>query len=750
MTLKEKILLCEGVNFWETKAVPEYGISSMYMCDGPHGIRRQDNKADHLGMNRSNPATCFPTAVSTACSWDEELLGRVGATIAKEAADQKIGVFLGPGVNIKRNPLCGRNFEYFSEDPYLTGKLAASYINKAQQNGIGTSLKHFACNEQEYKRFQSDSVLDERALREIYLTAFEMAVTEGKPKTVMCAYNKINGEYCSDSVELLTTILREEWKFDGLVMTDWGAMNNRIMGFKAGCDLNMPGGSDYMLQETINAVNSGELNEADIDRSVQRVIKMVKDSQKALELKVSCDYDLHHRFACEVAEQSAVLLKNENGILPLKEDQTIAIVGEMATNMRYQGTGSSYVNPTRIIRPADVLTQSACVSTADIAIVFTGLPEDYESEGFDRDDMKMPSDQVKLIEDTARENPNTIVVLFCGAPVEVPWEDKVKAILYMGLPGQGGGEAVKNLLYGKVNPSGKLAETWPMTYSDVPSSMYYAQRDAHYRESIYVGYRYYDKAKVSPRWRFGYGLSYTRFSYSDAYINEEDKEVRFTLSNGGERDGGEVISLYVTSPQDGIHRPIRELKGFQKVYLRAGESTTLKFKLDDRCFAIWNEGWKIPSGEYGIYIGGNPEKLMLAGSIKKSGGNIVIPDWQPDSWYEQPYGTPSQAQWEAMLGRKCIPQIWKKGEFTMNNSVIDMKESSSVMRFMYRGINRTISKSVSPGTAKHKMYMESSAGSPLRSMQISGGVKANLLQGLLAMANGKFLRGLSILLKRAD
>ena len=509
MTLREKIAFCEGKNFWETREFPQYEIPSVFMCDGPHGLRKQEGiEKDYLGVNESRPATCFPAAVLTACSWNEELIGKIGAAIAEEAMDQGVGLFLGPGVNIKRNPLCGRNFEYFSEDPYLAGKLAASYIKNAQKSGIGTCLKHFACNNQEYKRFLSDSVIDERTLREIYLTPFEIAVREGKPKAVMCAYNKINGVYCSDNRELLTGILRNEWGFDGVVITDWGAMNDRIAAFKAGCDLNMPGGSSYMEREVIDAVTKGELAEAEIDRSVQRIRKLVLEARKVLENRTNCDYDAHHELARIAAEQSAVLLKNEDNILPLKERQKIAIVGDMAKNMRYQGAGSSHINPTRLVQPADVLSGNASVEEADVAIVFAGLPPEYESEGFDREHMKMPAEQVRLIEETAAKNPNTVVVLFCGAPVEMPWADKVKGILYMGLPGQAGGEAVRNLLYGVVNPSGKLAETWPMQYRDCPSSSYYPQRDGQYREGIYVGYRYYDKANVPVRWKFGFGNFY--------------------------------------------------------------------------------------------------------------------------------------------------------------------------------------------------------------------------------------------------
>lgn len=725
MTLEQRIKLCEGQNFWETKGFPDDGIPAMFMCDGPHGLRKQENQTDHLGVNESRPATCFPTAVTTACSWDTELLGNIGAAIAQEAADQGVGVFLGPGANIKRNPLCGRNFEYFSEDPYLAGKLAGAFIEQAQQNGIGASLKHFACNNQELKRFQSNSVLDERTLREIYLAAFEVAVREGNPKTVMCAYNQINGVYCSDNVELLTRILRDEWGFSGVVMTDWGGMHDRVKAFKAGCDLNMPGGSDYMLADTQKAVQTGDLDETDIDRSARRIKKMVLDAEQALKGNLPCDYDAHHVLARKAAEQGAVLLKNEGHLLPLSEKQSIAVVGDMAQNMRYQGAGSSHINPTKLVYPADVLQCTARVEDADVVLVFAGLPPEYESEGFDRKHMRLPDAHVQLIEETAKQNPNTVVVLFCGAPVEAPWADSVKAILYMGLPGQAGGEAVKNLLYGAANPSGKLAESWPMRYEDCPSAPYYGTRDAVYREGIYVGYRYYDKADILPRWKFGFGLSYTEFSYSDAKIDKDSVSV--TITNTGPCPGAEIVQLYVAPPIKSAHRPTRELKRFTKVFLKPGESKAVHFTLDDRCFAVWSDGWKVPKGTYTIQVGGDPDELQTVGTIEAGSDEVML-----------------SALWETLEHKPDVPQ---KGKFTMDNSVVDMKEHSLVMKIMYWGVKKTIAKGAVPGTPEYRMLMESSAGSPLRSMAISGGMKESLFHGLLSMANGKFFRGLRILIK---
>ncbi|ANX00396.1 glycosyl hydrolase [Thermoclostridium stercorarium subsp. leptospartum DSM 9219] len=747
MTLKEKIALCEGKNFWETRDFPQYGIPSIFMCDGPHGLRKQEvTGREPSGVNESRPATCFPAAVSTACSWDEELLGKIGAAIAEEALDQGVGVFLGPGVNIKRNPLCGRNFEYFSEDPYLAGKLAASYIKNAQKNGIATCVKHFACNNQEYRRFNSDSVIDERTLREIYLTPFEIAVREGRPKAVMCAYNKINGVYCSDNKVLLTDILRNEWGFEGVVITDWGAMNDRIAAFKAGCDLNMPGGSNYMEQEVLDAVARGELSEAEIDRSAERIKKMVREAYEVLGNRTGCDYNAHHELARIAAEQSAVLLKNEDDILPLKEWQKIAIVGDMAGNMRYQGSGSSHINPTKLVQPADVLKSRASVEEADVAVVFAGLPPEYESEGFDRDSMEMPPEQVRLIEETAAKNPNTVVVLFCGAPVETPWADRVKGILYMGLPGQAGGEAVKNLLYGIANPSGKLAETWPIRYSDCPSAAYYPQRDGQYREGIYVGYRYYDKANVRVRWKFGFGLSYTEFAYSNPQINGET--VKITVTNTGKRAGAEVVQLYIAPPHDGIHRPVKELKRFAKVFLTPGENREISFTLDNRCFAVWDGGWKVPEGKYTVLVGGNPDKLTVAGVVEKAGEKIKVPYWQPGSWYEKPFGPPPLEQWEKMIGSKYVPYTPQKGNFTMNDTLAEMKKYSFIMRILYWYVKISVTRGMKRGTAEYRMMVESSVGSPLRNLQISGGMSGKIFRGLLAIANGKYIKGLRTLLKK--
>ena len=760
MTLEDKIALCSGENFWETKKYEKYGIPSLFMCDGPHGLRKQENAADMLGVHESRKATCFPAEVTTAGSWDPELLAEIGAAIGEEAREQGVGLVLGPGANLKRNPLCGRNFEYFSEDPHLAGKLAAGFIRGAEAQGIGTSLKHFAVNSQEKSRFTSDSVLDERTLRELYLTAFEIAVKEGKPSTVMCAYPKLNGVHCSDNKRLLTDILRTEWGFNGMVVTDWGAMNDRIEGFSAGCDLNMPGGSDYMEKEVLQAVKNGTLPVSCIDNSARRVLKLVFRAAETLKAPASCDYEAHHALAKRAAAEGAALLKNEGGILPLKQGAKIAVIGAMAKNLRYQGAGSSHINPTGLSQPLDFLPDAIyatgcddrgdttdalltearrAAQQAEAVVVFAGLPDHYESEGFDRDNMKMPAGHLRMIEAVVSANPNTVVVLLCGSAVECPWADEVKAVLYMGLPGQAGGEAIADLLYGRVNPSGKLAESWPYRYEDVPSSEIYGKTaDALYQEGVYVGYRYYDKAGVPVRWRFGYGLSYTEFAYSNLAVDGDTVSV--AIKNTGSFAGAEVVQLYMEAPQDGLHRPLRELKGFQKVFLQPGESRTVTFTLTGRSFAVWQDGWKIPAGTYAVCVGG------LRAEMEKNGDVLLVPTWQKGSWYACCTGKPNQTAWEAVLGRTYTPPVLKKGSFTMDNTVMEMKDHSLIMKIMFRAVEATIAKGFGGKkdyeNPEFRMLMNSSAGSPLRSMMISGGMKGGVLPGMLEMANGHFFRGI--------
>lgn len=771
MTLEDKISLCTGADFWHSKKMEQYGISSFTMSDGPHGLRCQSDAADMIGVNQSNPATCFPTAVTAGASWNPELYAAEGRAIGEEAVKYGVDVVLGPGCNIKRNPLCGRNFEYLSEDPYIAGKLAAAFIEGQQSTGVSSSLKHFAVNNQEYKRQNGDSQVDDRAMREIYLAPFETAVKESKPGTVMCSYNKINGVHASDNKWLLTDVLRGEWGFEGMVVTDWGALNDRIEGYKAGCDLNMPGGSKFMEKDALEAVKNGTLSESNIDAASERIIRLALHSAK-MRKEGGFNEDVHDKLACTVAQQGAVLLKNDSHILPAKIED-IALIGDMAKNFRYQGAGSSHINPTRLTSLTDALpevpyfaccdaegkvTESALQEAAKVAkkakaaVVVAGLPDSYESEGFDRENMKMPEGHNRMIEEVAAANPNTIVVLLGGGAMELPWFDKVKAILYMGLSGQAGGQACADLLTGKANPSGKLTETWPLRYDDVISKETFGKRDAEYRESIYVGYRYYDKARIAVRFPFGYGLSYAEFTYSDLQIH--DRTVTAAITNTGSVSGAEVVQLYIAPPQNGIHRPVRELKGFARVELEPGESRQVTFTLDDRSFAVWADGWTVPGGSYEVLLAASSQDIRLRGFVEVMGENLKIPDWQTGSWYETISSRPSREEWEKVMGHSvAINPEAKKGQFTLDNSCLEMKDSSFIMKIQYKVTENIVAKSF--GGKKDyldpafKMMMICATDCPLRATVIcSGGtVSDSLARGLLEMANGHYIRGIKAMLK---
>lgn len=772
MTLEDKISLCTGADFWHSKKMEQYGIPAFTMSDGPHGLRYQSSETDMIGVNQSDPATCFPTAVTAGATWNPQLYAAEGKAIGKEAVKYGVDVVLGPGCNIKRNPLCGRNFEYLSEDPYIAGKMAAAFIQGQQSVGVSSSVKHFAVNNQEYKRQNGDSQVDDRAMREIYLAPFETAVKEGKPGTVMCSYNKINGVHASDNKWLLTHVLREEWGFDGMVVTDWGALNDRIKGYMAGCDLNMPGGSKYMEKETLAAVKDGTLSESDIDATVERIIRLALRSAKT-QKGVGFDADAHDKLACTIAEQGAVLLKNDSNILPVKAEEMV-LIGHMAKNFRYQGAGSSHINPTRLTNLTDALPgvpYLACCDTdgmvtesalqeaavmakkAKTAVVVAGLPDSYESEGFDRENMRMPSGHDQMIEAVAAANPNTVVVLLGGSAMELPWFDKVKAILYMGLSGQAGGRACANLLTGKVNPSGKLTETWPLQYEDVVSKNTFGKRNAEYRESIYVGYRYYDKARAAVRFPFGYGMSYTEFTYSDLKI--QDRSVSATITNTGSVPGAEVVQLYIAPPQEGIHRPIKELKGFIRVELLPGESKQVTFMLDDRSFAVWAEGWKVPGGKYEVLIAASSQQIRLSGCIEVAGESMEALSWQIGSWYETLSGNPSRAEWEKVMGHSVaiVPEA-KKGQFTMDNSCLEMKDSSLIMKIQYKVTERIIAKSFGGkkdySDPAFKMMMVCATDCPLRATIISAGgaMSDSLAKGLLEMANGHYIRGIKAMLEK--
>ena len=766
MTLEEKISICNGRDFWHTKEMKQYGIPSMMMSDGPHGVRCQKNESDMLGVNESEPATCFPAAVTSGASFDRKLLYEEGKAIGEEGLSLGVDVVLGPGVNIKRDPRCGRNFEYFSEDPYLAGQLGTEWISGAQSTGVGTSLKHFAANNQEFKRFNGNSQVDERTLREIYLPAFENAVKKAQPATVMCAYPGLNGVHCSDSRLLLNDILREEWGFKGMVVTDWGALCSRVKAMHAGCDLSMPGGSSYMEDRVAEAVRKGEIPESDVDACAARVIALALKSQ-ALNKGKTFDIDVHHDLARRIAESGAVLMKNEDGILPVDTSECV-LIGAMAKNMRYQGSGSSHINPTKLTSLCEALPDVPYVMGCDdmggvtdesiaeavtaarkakIAVICAGLPDIYESEGFDRETIKMPDGHLRMIHEVAAVNPNTVVVLFCGSVVEMPWFDEVKGILYMGLPGQAGGLAAANLLNGTVSPSGKLTESWPFSLDDVPSSETFGKKFTAYTEGIYVGYRYYEKAGKDVRFPFGHGLSYTEFAWSDLKINR--RTVSAVITNIGKTAGAEVVQLYVAAPKAGIHRPIKELKGFEKVFLQPGESRDICFELDDRSFAVWNSGWKIQKGTYTIELGSSSADIRLKGVIEVDGEDIPVPEWQHGTWYETMKGKPSDSDFEAAFGGIIMkePEI-RKGQLTMEMSVMEMKDHSPVMNRMFRETVKTIAKGfggkVDYDNPTFKMMVMSGADAPLRAavLSSSGAFPSNVAEGMLELANGHPLKGI--------
>ncbi|MBR3876099.1 MAG: glycoside hydrolase family 3 C-terminal domain-containing protein [Clostridia bacterium] len=761
MTLKDKISLCTGGDFWHTKEMKEYGIPSVMMCDGPHGLRCQKGDTDMIGINDSLPATCFPTAVTAGATWNRELYRREGEAIGREALGYEVSVVLGPGCNIKRNPLGGRNFEYISEDPYIAGHMAASFIQGVEGVGVGTSLKHFAVNSQEYKRMNGDSRLDERAFREIYLAPFEIAVKNGHPATIMCAYNKINGVHASDNKKLLTDILRDEWGFDGMVVTDWGALYDRTEACKAGCDLNMPGGSKYMENATLKAVKNGDLDESLIDKTVERILSLVKRGSEIQPYKV--DFDAHHSLAREIATEGAVLMKNDDNILPLDESDTV-IIGYMAEHIRYQGSGSSHINPTKLTNVTMAMPDALYFSCADaygnisheeieraakmakdrkVAVVVIGLPDSYESEAFDREHMRLPDGYNSLVNAVSEANPNTVVVLLGGSVMELPFADKVKAILYMGLPGQAGGEAMADLLTGRANPSGKLTESWPISYDDVISKETFGVRDPEYRESIYVGYRYYDKANVQVRYPFGHGLSYTEFAYKNLTVN--GREISLEIENIGSVAGKEVVQLYIAPKTDGIFRPVRELREFEKISLMPGETKQVHFTLDDRNFEVWSGGWHIPSGEYIIEVGSSSRDIRLSESITVVGEDVKSSC--PDSWYHSLIGKPTREEWERLMGHSIPLSVEpQKGEFTMDNSCMEMKDQSFMMKIQYKVTEGIIAKSFGGkrdmSDPAFKMMMVCATDCPMRSVIISSGGAMNdtLAKFMLLMANGIFSR----------
>lgn len=653
MTLEEKAGLCSGKDFWNTKAVSRLGIPSVMLSDGPHGLRKQEGKSDHLGLNESIPAVCFPAGCAIASSWDRESAAKLGITLANECQAENVSTILGPAMNIKRSPLCGRNFEYLSEDPIVSSELAAAYVQAVQSKNVVTTPKHFMANNQEFHRMTSDSIMDERTMREIYLASFENMVKQAKPWTMMGAYNKLNGTYLCENKLILTDILRDEWGFDGYIMSDWGAMNDRVDALKAGCELEMPGMTDRTDKELIAAVQSGDLDEELLNRAVERFLTVVFKYVDNRNQEAVFDREADHQVARELAEESSILLKNKDKILPLKTEQKVAFIGQYAKEPRYQGGGSSHINSFKLVSAVeaskelqvtyargyddglDVAVEELedqaveLAKKSDVAVLFIGLPDRYESEGYDRKHMQLPANQIALLERLSQVQENLVVVLHNGSAVEMPWIDKVKGVLEVYLGGQAVGEATVNLLYGEVNPSGRLAETFPLRLQDTPCYLHYGGENdkSVYHEGVFVGYRYYSSKEMPVLFPFGHGLSYTQFAYDNLVLSQTELTdidkllVSVDVTNTGHCYGREVVQVYVAAPNSKIIRPGLELRAFDKIGLEPGETKTVTVELDKRSFAYWDvesHDWFVEEGKYQIIIGRSAEEKILVADVAVS------------------------------------------------------------------------------------------------------------------------------------
>ncbi len=774
MTIEEKAAFLSGKGEWQTRDFERLGIPSIFCSDGPHGIRKQAGAGDHLGLNASLPATCFPTAATIANSWNTELGEKLGETLGEEAMAEGVNVLLGPGLNIKRSPLCGRNFEYFSEDPYLAGKMAASYVRGIQSQGVYACPKHFAVNSQELRRMAMNSVLDERTLREIYLTGFEIAVKEGKAKTIMSAYNEVNGVYANENKHLLNDILRQEWGFDGIVITDWGASNDHALGVAAGSNLEMPNPGLDSARELIAAVESGKISIEDVDARVDELLDAVMTLYvNAQGKKDDFDKNAHHQVARNAAAESTVLLKNEGKVLPLKPGTKVAIIGDFAFVPRYQGAGSSLVNPTRVETVSEMIgsydlqvvgtsrgysrtgeEDAAMVrealdiaSRADIVLYFFGLNEDSESEGMDRNHMRIPQNQITLLQELGQANPNIVGVISAGSAIEMPWHHYFKALLHCYLNGQAGAGAVLDILTGGVNPSGKLAETIPRRLEDTPAYRYYPsqERTSEYRESLYVGYRYYETAQVPVLYPFGFGLSYTEFEYSGLTVNEDG--ISFTVKNIGEKDGAEVSQLYVRLKEARVFRPNKELKGFAKTFLKVGESKTVTIPFDDKTFRYYNVKtckWEIEGGNYEIIVGASSADLRLFGEIVKEATTDQLP-YEPSelpTYYSGKIQTVENSEFEKLLGRSIPDGHWS-GQLTKNDAICQLYYAKSgLARFAYRRL--TAIKKKADESGKPDLNILFIYNMPFRAMakMTGGAVSMDMVDGIVELVNGHFFGGL--------
>ena len=772
ITLEQTCALLSGAETFKTRALPQHGIPQIWLSDGPHGLRKQAGESDHLGLNPSAPATCFPTASAVANSWDTALGEEIGAALGEEAAAQEVSVLLGPGLNMKRNPLCGRSFEYFSEDPYLAGKLAAGYIRGIQSKGVAACPKHFAANSQETRRMASDSIVDERTLREIYLTGFEIAVKEGHPRSIMSAYNLINGEYANENKHLLVDILRKEWGFDGAVITDWGGSNDHALGVKYGSTLEMPAPGGDAVRELLAAVESGKISEADINARLFELLPLIFDTKAALD-KAPREFDTaaHHALARRAAEESLVLLKNDGALLPLAAGTKVAIIGDFAKNPRYQGAGSSMVNSTQVDvlldkltdselnvvgyqqgfdrhgKPDAALQKSACelAAQADTVILCMGLDEIAESEGLDRSTMKLAQNQVNLLQALAAVNPKIVVVLYCGSVVETPWLDKCQALLYAALGGQAGAGAVADALVGKVTPCGKLAETWPLSYADVPSAANFAgkKKTVEYREGLYIGYRYFDTVQKPVRFPFGYGLSYTTFEYSDMVANE--RGVSIAVKNTGTATGTEIVQLYVSKKDGQIFRPAKELKGFARVTLASGEKQRIAIMLDDKAFRFWNmkaNRWEIEGGEYELLVGASVEDIRLKDTITVRGTATVHPyeDMDLDCYYKADVLNVSDTDFEKLLGHP-IPD--GKTKIDRNLTLGELNHARSPLGWLI-WLVLTVLLDISYKRGKPDLNILFQYNMPLRALakMTNGAISMGMVDGIVMELQGFWIIGL--------
>lgn len=715
MTLEEKASLCSGKNFWESKGVERLGVSSFMLTDGPHGLRKQAGAADHLGLNASVPATCFPPAAATACSFDRALLREIGQAMGEECRAEEVGVILGPAANIKRSPLCGRNFEYFSEDPLVTGESAAGLIEGIQSQNVGACMKHYLANNQEKARLVSNSVVDRRALREIYLAGFEKAVKEAQPWTLMCSYNQINGIYASDHKELMTDVPRGEWGFDGAVMTDWGAMNDRVKAIQAGLDLEMPGPCAEDDEAIIQAVRAGKLDEKSVDTCAVRMVELAL--RVAQNNKTAYDQAAHHQLAGRAARESAVLLRRGSA-LPLAAGAKLAVIGDFARRPRYQGAGSSKINPTQLTSLCGALDERGVQYTyargfeaeggvdealiaqavqtargADAAVVMLGLPDSFESEGFDRAHMELPENQNRLIAELVKTGVPIVAVLSTGSAVRLPWREQVDSILLLYLGGQNGGSAAADLLLGRANPCGKLAETWPLALEDTPCHGFFGcGGNVEYRESVYVGYRYYDKARKEVAYPFGHGLSYTDFAYTELALSASELAegagltARVTVKNTGALAGKEVVQIYVAPPADGMYRPARELRAYAKVELAPGESKTVELNLDRRAFAYYDAqagAWRVDGGTYTVEAGSSSRDIRLTQTVNVQGAapNTALNEKAPA--YRDPakqWPAPRE-QFEVLLGHP-VPPARSVRPFTVNSTLGEIQTTPTGMAFV--------------------------------------------------------------------